>query len=119
MSRELIVDGETPPVVRRPDGPRVAVVIVINYEESSEKQRETEQASRESVDEAPSPVAPQDRGLANESFFPRGARGLARFLAEAQRGGTCGPPRARRSPTTGARSILPRVLDSHLGAGVR
>ena len=118
MSRELIVDGETPPVVRRPDGPRVAVVIVINYEESSEKQRETEQASRESVGEAPSPVAPQDRGLANESFFPRGARGLARFLEDAQRGGTCGSPRAERSPATGAEH-LPRVLDSHLGAGVR
>ena len=44
MSRELIGYGETPPVVRWPGGARVAVNIVINYEEGSENRKETGQA---------------------------------------------------------------------------
>ena len=92
MSRELIGYGETPPVVRWPGGARVAVNIVINYEEGSENRKETGQASRESMGEAPSPVPPQDRDLANESFFEYGSRAgywrLLRVLDEHRVRGT-------------------------------
>src|SRR5215470_8725196 len=74
MSRDLIGYGESPPAARWPGGARVAVNIVINYEEGSENRREDGQASREGMGEAPSPVPLQDRDLANESFFEYGSR---------------------------------------------
>jgi len=92
MTRDLIGYGETPPVVGWPGHARVAVNVVINYEEGSENRVEDGQQSRESMGEAPSPVPAGQRDLANESFFEYGSRAgfwrLLRVLDEHQVKGT-------------------------------
>jgi allantoinase len=81
MTRDLVGYGETPPAARWPGGARVAVNIVINYEEGSEDRVEDGQDRRESMGEAPSPVPAEQRDLANESFFEYGSRaGFWRLL---------------------------------------
>ena len=49
MTRDLIGYGETPPEVGWPGGARVAVNIVINYEEGSENRVEDGGDRRESM----------------------------------------------------------------------
>ena len=81
MTRDLIGYGEKPPAVTWPGGARVAVNVVINYEEGSENRVEDGQGGRESMGEAPSPVPAAQRDLANESFFEYGSRaGFWRLL---------------------------------------
>jgi peptidoglycan/xylan/chitin deacetylase (PgdA/CDA1 family) len=92
MTRDLIGYGETPPEVGWPGGARVAVNIVINYEEGSENRVEDGADRRENLGEAPSPVPAEQRDLANESFFEYGSRAgywrLLRVLDEHQVKGT-------------------------------
>jgi allantoinase len=92
MIRDLIGYGETPPEVGWPGGARVAVNMVINYEEGSENRVEDGGERRENMGEAPSPVPPEQRDLANESFFEYGSRAgfwrLLRVLDEHEVKGT-------------------------------
>jgi len=92
MTRDLVGYGETPPEVGWPGGARVAVNVVINYEEGSENRIEDGGERRENMGEAPSPVPPEQRDLANESFFEYGSRAgfwrLLRVLDEHQVKGT-------------------------------
>ena len=63
-----------PPAVRWPDGARLALNFVINYEEGSENRHEDGSARRETAGDAASQVPPDQRDLANESMFEYGSR---------------------------------------------
>lgn len=66
--RDLIGYGLNPPAVEWPDGARIAVSFVLNYEEGSENSILDGDPHGETVGESPSPVALGERDLANESF---------------------------------------------------
>src|SRR5947208_1501697 len=53
MARNFVGYGETPPEARWPGGARVAVNVVINYEEGSENRVEDGQSHRETTGQAP------------------------------------------------------------------
>ena len=79
--RDLIGYGPNPPVVEWPNGARIAVSFVVNYEEGSENSILDGDPHGETVGESPSPVARGERDLANESFFEYGSRvGVWRIL---------------------------------------
>ena len=79
--RDFIGYGPTPPVVRWPNEGRIAVSIVVNYEEGSEYSLLDGDSHGESMGEVPSPVPVGERDLANESFFEYGSRvGVWRIL---------------------------------------
>jgi peptidoglycan/xylan/chitin deacetylase (PgdA/CDA1 family) len=83
VERDLIGYGEHPPAVRWPDGARIAINLVVNYEEGAENRFEDGCARRETMGEAlsPVPVDPPQRDLANESMFEYGSRaGVWRLL---------------------------------------
>ncbi len=81
MQRDLIGYGQHPPVVHWPNGARIAVSIVVNYEEGSERSLLDGDDFHETNNEVPSPVPPGDRDLFNESFFEYGSRvGVWRLL---------------------------------------
>jgi peptidoglycan/xylan/chitin deacetylase (PgdA/CDA1 family) len=63
-----------PPVVEWPNKARIAVSIVVNYEEGSEYSLLDGDAHHEPTGEVPSPVPPSQRDLANESMFEYGSR---------------------------------------------
>jgi allantoinase len=72
--RDLIGYGANPPQVEWPDGARIAISVVVNYEEGSEYSTLDGDAQGESMGEAQSPVPQGERDLANESFFEYGSR---------------------------------------------
>jgi peptidoglycan/xylan/chitin deacetylase (PgdA/CDA1 family) len=72
--RDFIGYGPNPPKVEWPNGARVAVSVVVNYEEGSEYSPLDGDPHRETNREAPSPLALDERDLANESFFEYGSR---------------------------------------------
>ncbi len=72
--RDFIGYGANPPQVEWPDGARIAISVVVNYEEGSEYSTLDGDAQGESMGEAQSPVPQGDRDLANESFFEYGSR---------------------------------------------
>ena len=72
--RDFVGYGPNPPRVEWPDGARIAVSVVVNYEEGSEYSLLDGDAHGESNNEVPSPVPPDQRDLANESFFEYGSR---------------------------------------------
>ena len=79
--RDFVGYGPNPPRVEWPDGARIAVSVVVNYEEGSEYSLLDGDAHGESNNEVPSPVPPDQRDLANESFFEYGSRaGVWRLL---------------------------------------
>jgi peptidoglycan/xylan/chitin deacetylase (PgdA/CDA1 family) len=81
MDRDLVGYGETPPRVRWPDGARIAVNLVVNYEEGAENRLEDGCGRRETAGEVASQVAVDQRDLANESMFEYGSRaGVWRLL---------------------------------------
>jgi allantoinase len=81
MQRDLIGYGPNPPKVEWPNGARIAVSVVVNYEEGSEYSLLDGDAHHETNNEVPSPVPPGERDLANESFFQYGSRvGVWRVL---------------------------------------
>ena len=81
MQRDLIGYGQHPPIVHWPGGARIAVSIVVNYEEGSERSLLDGDDFHETNNEVPSPVPPGDRDLFNESFFEYGSRvGVWRLL---------------------------------------
>ena len=79
--RDFIGYGPNPPVVEWPNGARIAVSVVVNYEEGSEYSTLDGDPAGETMGESPSPVPVGDRDLANESFFEYGSRvGVWRIL---------------------------------------
>ncbi|PKB63828.1 MAG: hypothetical protein BZY80_05290 [SAR202 cluster bacterium Io17-Chloro-G2] len=73
-SRDLIGYGPNPPVVQWPNGARIAVSVVVNYEEGSEYSLLDGDPHGETSGESPSNVPTGERDLANESFFEYGSR---------------------------------------------
>ncbi|MBI3967307.1 MAG: polysaccharide deacetylase family protein [Chloroflexi bacterium] len=80
MERDFVGYANKPPQVKWPNGARLAVSVVINYEEGSEYSL-LDTPRRELMGEVPSPVPPDQRDLYNESMFEYGSRvGVWRFL---------------------------------------
>ena len=81
MERDLVGYGRDLPQVRWPGGARIAVSMVVNYEEGSEYSLLDGDSHHEANGEVPSPVPPGQRDLFNESFFEYGSRvGVWRLL---------------------------------------
>ena len=72
--RDFIGYGPNPPKIEWPDSARVAVSVVVNYEEGSEYSLLDGDPHRETNSEVPSPLPLDERDLANESFFEYGSR---------------------------------------------
>ena len=80
-TRDLIGYGANPPAVKWPNGARIAVSVVVNYEEGSEYSVLDGDPRGETGGESPSPVGPGERDLANESVYEYGPRaGFWRIL---------------------------------------
>jgi hypothetical protein len=69
MKRDFVGYGPHPPQVEWPHGARIAVSVVVNYEEGAEYSLLDGDPHGEVMGEVPSPVSPTQRDLANESFF--------------------------------------------------
>ena len=81
MERDLVGYGRHAPQIRWPGGARIAVSLVVNYEEGAEYSTLDGDPHHETNGEVPSPVPPGDRDLNNESFFEYGSRvGVWRLL---------------------------------------
>jgi allantoinase len=81
VQRDLIGYGATPPQISWPGGARVAVQVVINYEEGSEYSLLDGDPHREVTNDTISPIPLDQRDLVNESFFEYGSRaGVWRLL---------------------------------------
>ena len=80
--RDLVGHGRKPPSGQWPNGARLAVSIVVNYEEGSERSIAMGDPDQESMTEWGSyPMPPQIRNLAMESMYEYGARvGVWRIL---------------------------------------
>ena len=86
MERDLVGYGKNVPRIEWPGGARIAVSLVVNYEEGSEYSTLDGDLHHETNGEVPSPVPPGDRDLFNESFFEYGSRvGVWRLLDMFQR----------------------------------
>ncbi len=72
--RDFVGYGANPLRVEWPDGARIAISVVVNYEEGSEYSLLDGDAHRETNSEVPSPLPLDRRDLANESFFEYGSR---------------------------------------------
>ena len=72
--RDFVGYGSNPPVVEWPNGARIAVSIVVNYEEGSEYSLLDGDSHGETMGESASPVPVGERDLANESFYEYGSR---------------------------------------------
>jgi peptidoglycan/xylan/chitin deacetylase (PgdA/CDA1 family) len=81
MDRDFIGYGEHPPKVAWPDGARIAVSLVVNYEEGSEYQLGEGSTRREMTGELPSAIPMAYRDPHVESAFEYGSRaGVWRLL---------------------------------------
>jgi peptidoglycan/xylan/chitin deacetylase (PgdA/CDA1 family) len=81
MERDFVGYGRRIPQIRWPDDARIAVSVVINYEEGAEYSLLDGDSHHETNGEVPSPVPPQQRDLFNESAFEYGSRvGVWRLL---------------------------------------
>jgi allantoinase len=81
MERDFVGYGRNVPQVRWPNNARIAISIVVNYEEGSEYSLLDGDSQHETNSEVPSPVPPNQRDLFNESFFEYGSRvGVWRLL---------------------------------------
>lgn len=79
--RDLIGYGSTPPSITWPNGARVAVSVVINFEEGAELQVGDGDSVSERVGEVISVVEPGKRDMGQEQIFGYGTRsGIWRFL---------------------------------------
>lgn len=87
MERDFVGNGQVPPKIEWPNGARLAVSVVINYEEGAEYSL-TDTDRRELMGEVPSPVPPNLRDVMNESMFEYGSRaGVWRILRILERHG--------------------------------
>jgi peptidoglycan/xylan/chitin deacetylase (PgdA/CDA1 family) len=81
MRRDLSGYGFSPPRIAWPGGARLAVSLVVNYEEGAEMAVEAGDAENERIGEVISIVPPGRRDLGQEQIFAYGLRaGLPRFL---------------------------------------
>lgn len=81
MKRDFVGYGRNVPKVQWPNDARIAVSLVINYEEGSEYSLLDGDSHHETNGEVPSPVPSNQRDLFNESFFEYGSRvGVWRLL---------------------------------------
>ena len=81
MERDLIGYGKDAPRIEWPGGARIAVSLVVNYEEGAEYSTMDGDSHHETNGEVPSPVPAGNRDLNNESFFEYGSRvGVWRLL---------------------------------------
>lgn len=79
--RDFVGYGRTPPKVPWPDGARVALSLVVNYEEGSERSYAAGDGSNEGLGEVPRHVEPGYRDLATESVYEYGSRaGIHRLM---------------------------------------
>src|SRR4051794_26579536 len=79
--RDFIGYGRTAPRLKWPDGNRLAVSIVVNFEEGAERSPLYGDARPEERSEIPRPASLQGRDLAVESYYEYGSRvGLWRVL---------------------------------------
>ncbi len=81
MPRDLIGYGPNPPRVHWPDDARVALSVVVNFEEGSEQSVTDGDPRAESIGEIPYPMPPGIADLTTESLYEYGMRvGLWRVL---------------------------------------
>jgi allantoinase len=81
LPRDFVGYGDHPPAFQWPDGARLAVNIVVNYEEGSERNRVDGDEELEPLTEATYPALPGERELAQESLYEYGSRvGIWRLL---------------------------------------
>ena len=81
MQRDFVGYGKNPPQARWPNDAKIAVSMVVNYEEGSEYSLLDGDGQHETNNEVPSPVPLGERDLNNESFFEYGSRvGVWRLL---------------------------------------
>jgi len=81
MLRDLVGYGPDLPDVEWPGKARIAISVVVNYEEGSEYSLLDGDSHRETNGEVPSPVPVDQRDVFNESFFEYGSRvGVWRLL---------------------------------------
>ena len=74
IERDFVGYGLNPPKVEWPNEARIAISVVVNYEEGSEYSLLDGDSHRETNSEVPSPLPLDERDLANESFFEYGSR---------------------------------------------
>ena len=74
MVRDFVGYGSNPPRVEWPGGARLALNLVINYEEGSELGALETDPQREMMAEFTYPAKPNERELVNESVFEYGSR---------------------------------------------
>ena len=88
MRRDLMGYGLNPPHIAWPGGAKLAVSIVVNFEEGAEMALEAGDAENERIGEVISVVPPGRRDFGQEQIFSYGMRaGLARFLEALDRHG--------------------------------
>lgn len=81
MPRDLIGYGDTPPEFEWPNGARLALNLVVNYEEGAERSVLDGDEEIERMSESAYPVRPGERELALESIYEFGSRvGIWRIL---------------------------------------
>src|SRR5689334_20845971 len=82
VTRDLVGYGDKPPSGRWPNGARLAISIVVNYEEGSERSHAMGDPDQETMTEWGNyPMPPQIRNLAMESMYEYGSRvGVWRLL---------------------------------------
>jgi peptidoglycan/xylan/chitin deacetylase (PgdA/CDA1 family) len=81
MPRDLVGYGPNPPRARWPGDARVALSIVVNFEEGSEQSVTDGDPGAEAIGEIPYPMPPGIADLTNESIYEYGMRvGLWRVL---------------------------------------
>ena len=81
MERDFVGYGRNLPRVSWPDEARLAISLVVNYEEGAEYSLLDGDSHHETNNEVPSPVPADQRDLFNESFFEYGSRvGVWRLL---------------------------------------
>ena len=86
MERDLVGYGATPPEIVWPNGARLAVSVVVNFEEGAELQAGDGDPASERIGEVISVVAPGTRDIGQEQIFAYGTRaGLWRFLGALER----------------------------------
>ncbi len=81
LERDYVGYGRNPPKVAWPNGARVALNIVLNYEEGSERSFSAGDGRNEGLGEVPRVLDPAHRDLATESVYEYGSRvGVFRLL---------------------------------------
>ena len=112
-NRDFIGYGENPPNIVWPNKAKIAISVVVNYEEGSEYSLIDGDTHHETNNEVPSPVPLNQRDLFNESFFEYGSRvGVWRLLNLFERYGVkttfyCCAVALERNPEV-ARAIVER-----------